>query len=97
MPEFRTVAVGVDEVIDRGSSEIFFFVVTGSDKPPIVCLRHTTVPHVRDIYARQATHEHHLGVEVHIRLEEPVQEGGISINLAQPGMTGDYTVIPLPL
>lgn len=73
-----------------------FFIVTGSLEPPIVCLADNNgYPFVRDLYARQREYSGKKGVHVSVRFESKAHGITLAINLGQPGMAGDYTVIPL--
>ncbi|MBA5716308.1 hypothetical protein DT035_16065 [Bacillus subtilis] len=94
---FQSVRVEINDAAARGDN-FEFLVVTGSMHPPIVCLADNNgFPYVRDIYAR-ASDKHHgkQGVHVSVRFEAPPVGGaGFALNLAQPGMEGDFTVIPL--
>ncbi len=86
------------EVGDSASIEdrLEFFIVTGSMEPPIVCLADNNgYPFVRDLYARQFTHQGKNGVHVSVRFESKAQGKTLAINLFQPNMAGDYTIIPL--
>ena len=79
----------------RGNN-LEFFVVTGSQEPPIVSLADNSgFPFVRDLYARPRVHQNKKGVHVSVRFESTANGMGLSVNLSQPEMTGDYTVIPL--
>ncbi|MDA2478322.1 hypothetical protein ACS2TZ_26120 [Bacillus cereus group sp. Bce025] len=94
MAEFEAVRVEADNTSAIGNN-LEFFVITGSMEAPIVCLADNNgYPHVRDIYARQREHSGHHGVHVSVRFEGPAQGNALAVNIAQPGMTGDYTVIP---
>ena len=73
-----------------------FFVRTGSSAPPIGCLSaNSGFPHVRDAYFRAGDHEGDDGVIVHVRFEGAASGNRIAVNIAQPNMPGDGTVIPL--
>ncbi len=77
-------------------SEMLFFVRTGSNKPPIGCLAaNAGFPHVRDAYFRAGDHEGDDGVIVHIRFEGAAIGNKMAVDISQPSMPGDGTVIPL--
>lgn len=79
-----------------GRDALDFFVVTGSTQPPIVSLADNNgFPYVRDLYARGKEHQSLSGVHVTVRFDGDASGTGLAVNVAQPDMTGDYTVIPL--
>ncbi|MEC1562468.1 hypothetical protein [Bacillus haynesii] len=95
MSEFKSTLISVDNSSATGEA-LDFFVVTGSPHAPIVCLANNNgYPPVRDIYARTKIHQNKRGVHVTVRLEGTATGTELTINLAQPDMEGDYTVIPL--
>ncbi|MEJ9122626.1 hypothetical protein P4I92_02630 [Bacillus cereus] len=95
MPEFKTVRVDADNASAQGNN-LEFLVVTGSMEIPIVSLGDNNgFPFVRDVYARPKQHSGHQGVHVSVRFESAASGNGLAVNIAQPGMTGDFTVIPL--
>lgn len=92
---FQSVRVHAGNSSARGKT-LSFFVVTGSMAAPIVCLADNDgFPFVRDVYARPREHAGKQGVHIDVRFEQPAQGNGMAVNLSQPGMMGDYTVIPL--
>ncbi|MDA2247572.1 hypothetical protein BTO25_03885 [Bacillus sp. MB366] len=96
MEEFKTKRVEVSSAAAKGSS-LDFFVVTGSTKDPIVTVADNKFyPHVRDIYARYHYYQNlHHGVRIAVNFEEEARGEGFAVTIAQPGMVGDYTVIPM--
>ena len=75
-----------------------FFVVTNSLEAPIVCLADNNgYPIVREISARpkEDYNAHYNGVHVTVRFEGQANGQGLAINLAQPGMSGDFSVEPM--
>ena len=95
MAEFKTVRIVVNNSSAVGHN-LDFFIITGSDETPIACLGDNNgYPSVRDFYARQHVYQTHKGVHVTINLEGPASGNEFAINIAQPGMSGDFTVIPL--
>lgn len=92
---FQSVRVSAGNSSAQGNN-LEFFVVTGSVTAPIVCLADNNgFPFVRDIYARPLQHQGKQGVHISVRFEQPAQGNALAVNLSQPGMMGDYTVIPL--
>lgn len=89
-------------VADKKSAKadyMSFFVVTGSDSPPIVCMAgNDGFPPVLSIGAVGGTHMGKKGVSVTILFSKEVGNVGadkrVGLNLLQGGMTGNYTVIP---
>lgn len=80
-------------------NHMHFFVVTGSDTPPIVCMAgNDGFPPVLSIGAVGGTHMGKKGVGVMIVFSKEVGNVGadkrVGLNLLQAGMMGDYTVIP---
>ena len=72
-----------------------FFVCTGSDAPPLVCMADNNgFLTVKTLYARGVTSQNIKGVSVDIYFDAQAQGNAIAINLLQPGMVGDYRVIP---
>ncbi|WP_303984806.1 hypothetical protein [Niallia circulans] len=94
---FQSIRLDVNDAAARGNN-FEFLVVTGSMHPPIVCLGDNSgFPYVRDLYARASDkHQGKQGVHVSVRFESPpTGDAVLAINLAQPGMVGDFAVIPL--
>ncbi|MFT9371897.1 hypothetical protein [Paenibacillus polymyxa] len=73
------------------------FIITNSLEAPIVCLADNNgFPHVRDFYARARTYQGYNGVHLTIRFESsPANGRGFAVNIAQPGMNGNFSVFPL--
>ncbi|HDR4368815.1 TPA: hypothetical protein QCP64_005324 [Bacillus cereus] len=96
MAEFKTKLVEVSSAAAKGSS-FDFFVITGSTEQPIVTVAgNKFYPHVRDIYARYYYYQNlHHGVHIVVNFEEEDRGEGFAVIIAQPGMVGDYTVIPM--
>ena len=94
----RTARVTADAASAKGSS-VDFFVNTGNAKDaPIACLGDNNgFPEVQSLYARQRSGvQGKDGVHVTIRFTGDATSGkGIAVNISQPTMTGDLTVIPL--
>lgn len=92
---FKSVRINVDNASSSGRN-LDFFVSTGSLQHPIVCLADNNgYPHIRDLYARPIEHNGKQGVHVTVICEDNADGNGLALNLAQPDMIGDYTVIPL--
>lgn len=90
-----TVRITAGQEAGSGTN-LEFFVVTGTREPPIVCLADNNgFPFVRDIYGRGVQHQGKDGVHVTVRFESAAIGNGLAVNLFQPNMTGDFTVIPL--
>ena len=92
-----TVCITVNDSVARGNN-LEFFIKTGSMEPPIVCFANNVgFPNPRQIYARPFKNEaiHYEGVHVTIEFDGPAQGTELAINLAQPYMRGDYSVVPL--
>lgn len=91
----ETVRVSVGPEAARGR-EVLFFVRTGSKRAPIASLADNNgFPAVREFYVKGFEHRGEEGVRVHIFFEGSANGEGIAINIAQPDMPGDKTVIPL--
>lgn len=73
------------------------FIITNSLEAPIVTLAdNDAYPHVRDYYARAETRQGFKGIHLSIRFEaSPANGKGFAVNIAQPGMNGNFAVIPL--
>ena len=90
-----TVRVEANQASAQGEN-LEFFVVTGSLEPPIVSLADNNgFPWVRDLYARQTVFQERWGVHVSVRFEEAAVGNVLAVNIFQPGMQGDFPVIPL--
>ncbi|MED1088312.1 hypothetical protein [Bacillus mycoides] len=81
------INVVLNSISPRGQ-EFDFFVETGSDKPPIVCMAdNVRNPPVLDIYAKGFTQHDKQGARVKIRFAGPIVDSEISINLLQEDIT----------
>ncbi|MGS4992607.1 hypothetical protein ACVCK3_03445 [Bacillus cereus] len=72
-----------------------FFVVTNSLEAPIACLADNSgYPSVREIYARTIEKYNgiHDGVHVTVYFDGSANGQGFAINLAQPGMSGNFNL-----
>ncbi|MHC2452808.1 hypothetical protein ACUXP3_003435 [Bacillus altitudinis] len=94
--DFETVRIDITESSARGS-EFLCIVETNSPHQPIVTLAENSgFPTVQDVYAKAETINEIVGAVIKVRCTGPIRGSGVvALNLAQPGMTGDYKVTPL--
>lgn len=91
----ETIRVVADVSASNGDA-LNFFVPTGSLKPPIVSLGDNSgFPYVRDVYARGKEYIGMQGVHVTVRFDGEARGDGLAVNITQPDMSGNTTVIPL--
>lgn len=97
IPMDKTVRIQVDQRSGRDGNKLDFFIKTNSREAPIVCpADNNGFPTVKDLYARAKNFHGDDGVHVTIHLDGPPNGNGFAINLAQPNMEGDFSVIPKP-
>lgn len=94
--EFKVVRIQADSTSVRGN-KMDFFIHTNTTTEPIVCLADNAgFPSVRDLYAKSYRHSGLNGARVTIFFESNATGGsGLAVNIAQEGMNGNFTVIPL--
>lgn len=90
----ETKRITVNSSFKQGNN-LEFYIVTGSLEEPIICLADNNgFPYVSDIYARAVLHPHgHEGIYVTVRFETEANGNGLAVNISQPNMSGDYSVI----
>ncbi|WP_305960643.1 hypothetical protein [Bacillus safensis] len=92
---FTTRRITLDSSGASGNT-LLFFIETNSTEAPIVTLADNNgFPSVLDFYAKATRHAGMNGMQIHIRFDGPARGRGFAINIAQPGMHGDFRVIPL--
>jgi hypothetical protein len=74
-----------------------FFVATGSLETPIATLAdNNRFPSVRALYARAMALSGQNGIHVTVVLDAAANGLGLAVNIYQPDMVGDFTVVPRP-
>lgn len=73
------------------------FIITNSLEAPILTLADNNgFPPVKDFYARARTYQGYNGIHLTIRFESsPASGRGFAVNIAQPGMNGNFPVFPI--
>ncbi|WP_280149709.1 hypothetical protein [Bacillus safensis] len=94
--DFETVRIDITESSARGS-EFLCIVETNSTHQPLVTLAENSgFPAVQDVYAIADTRNGIVGAVIKVRCTDQIRGSGVvALNLAQPGMTGNYKVTPL--
>ena len=84
----RVAVSAQNTAIDSVGRTMLFFVETGSDEHPIICLAgNDGFPPVLDYYAEGAVSGDMKGVRVRIRFREEPLGNVVAVNLWQPNMT----------
>lgn len=92
MPESKRIVF--NEASSSGNS-LMNFVVTGSPDEPVVCLADNAhFPQVQALYAKHERINGKDGVMVSVFFDGPATGSGLAVNIMQPNMNGDFTVIP---